>query len=149
MNHPVMVHASMNLLGSVVLDVSNNQLDAVFLDHLGTEQDEFTIIKGSVSGIEKPNLLTPLSLTPAYPNPFTLLSRLGFSLPTAGLVTLSIYDVSGRQVKALLNQNLPAGDHIAAWSGTDSRGIRVAPGVYFGVLEFDGSRRVRKLTLTR
>ncbi len=44
LDHPIM-YTSMNVLGSMVLDVSGNQLDAVFIDSAGIVQDEFTIIK--------------------------------------------------------------------------------------------------------
>ncbi len=44
LNHPVM-YTSMFTMGSMVLDVSGNRLDATFLDSAGTVKDEFTIIK--------------------------------------------------------------------------------------------------------
>lgn len=46
LNHPAM-YASINSLGSVILTVNGNQLDASFLDQNGTEKDKFTIIKGA------------------------------------------------------------------------------------------------------
>jgi len=45
LNHPVMVHASLNQLGSLVLDVNGNRLDATFLRHNGAVNDHFTILK--------------------------------------------------------------------------------------------------------
>ena len=44
LNHPAMF-ISMNVLGSVVLDIDDNRLDLAFLDHEGLVQDEFSIIK--------------------------------------------------------------------------------------------------------
>ncbi len=46
LNHPAMF-ASINALGSVVLDVNGNRLDATFLDSGGNVQDYYTLIKGS------------------------------------------------------------------------------------------------------
>jgi hypothetical protein len=42
--HPA-VYTQMDILGSMVVDISGNQLDAVFIDSTGMVQDEFTIIK--------------------------------------------------------------------------------------------------------
>lgn len=45
LNHPVMVHASLQQLGSLVLDVNHNRLDATFLRENGSVDDYFTILK--------------------------------------------------------------------------------------------------------
>ena len=45
LNHPVMV-VSMSVLGSMVLDINGNRLDAKFLDNNGNVLDDFTILKG-------------------------------------------------------------------------------------------------------
>jgi hypothetical protein len=46
LNHPAMF-VSLNLLGSMVLDIDGTRLDATFLDHTGVVRDSFTIQKGS------------------------------------------------------------------------------------------------------
>jgi hypothetical protein len=48
LNHPAMF-ISLNSLGSLVLDVNGNQLDAAFLDETGVKRDYFTILKGGDS----------------------------------------------------------------------------------------------------
>ena len=45
LNHPVMIHASLNNLGSLVLDVNGNRLDASFVRETGAVDDYFTILK--------------------------------------------------------------------------------------------------------
>jgi hypothetical protein len=45
LDHPVMVHASLNFLGSMVLDVDGNRLDATFVRSDGSTPDSFTILK--------------------------------------------------------------------------------------------------------
>jgi len=59
LNHPAMF-VSLNVLGSVVLDFSTNQLDFKFVNSSGAVQDYFTVIKGGVP----PNPPTGLSATP-------------------------------------------------------------------------------------
>ena len=46
LDHPAM-HLSVNVLGSVILDIDGNRLDATFLDQEGVVQDYYTIIKGA------------------------------------------------------------------------------------------------------
>jgi Calcineurin-like phosphoesterase/Purple acid Phosphatase, N-terminal domain len=48
LNHPAMF-LSLNSLGSLVLDVNGNRLDAAFLDHAGVRRDYFTILKGTAA----------------------------------------------------------------------------------------------------
>jgi hypothetical protein len=71
------------------------------------------------------------SLALPRPNPFARLTTLRFRLPREGAVTLEVLDLAGRSVKLLVNGTLPAGEHVAAWDGTDAGGARQAPGVYF------------------
>ena len=48
LNHPAM-YVSLNVLGSMVLDIETNRLDARYIDNAGTRRDYFTIIKGGIS----------------------------------------------------------------------------------------------------
>ncbi len=65
------------------------------------------------------------------PNPLVQRTVLSFELPVASDVALDVYDVAGRIVQSLAHGRLPAGRHERAWNGTDARGARAAPGVYF------------------
>jgi acid phosphatase type 7 len=61
LDHPAMF-VSLNVLGSMVVDVNGNQLDAKFLDNLGAVRDYFTIIKGSSSDTQVPTAPANLAL---------------------------------------------------------------------------------------
>jgi flagellar hook assembly protein FlgD len=65
-----------------------------------------------------------------YPNPFNPGTQITFALPRAGVVTLQVYDLQGREVKTLVNQRRAAGTHTVRWDGTDEAGNPVASGVY-------------------
>jgi len=69
-----------------------------------------------------------------YPNPFNPRTELRFSLAQAGPVQLVIYDVSGRQVKTLVNGVRAAGPNSVWWDGSDDSGHRVSAGVYWSKL---------------
>src|SRR4030095_3083973 len=49
------------------------------------------------------------SLSQNYPNPFNPLTNIKFAIPVAGVVTLKIYDIAGKEVASLVNRNMNAG----------------------------------------
>ncbi len=149
LNHPVML-VNRNVLGSVILDVDGDQLDAVFLDAAGAPEDHFTVVKGTAVGIGDPPLpVAGPTLETARPNPFSHRARIRYTLPAAGRVEIAVFDVSGRRVATLVDGSRPAGEHETVWDGRDEAGRTAVPGVYFTVLDLGGERRVRKLVLSR
>jgi len=78
----------------------------------------------------------------ARPNPFSSGTALHFAIPTASRVTLKVFDVNGRLVTTLVDENLSAGRHGVQW---ESAGV--SPGVYMAILQAGTERETRKLTL--
>ena len=70
----------------------------------------------------------------ASPNPLNPSTTISFVTTQSGRVTLNVYDVSGRLVKALANQTMDAGVHDVRWDGSTRAGTRAASGVYYYVL---------------
>jgi enediyne biosynthesis protein E4 len=90
-----------------------------------------------------------LSLRPASPNPFNPQTRVSFDLPRAGRATLRVYDVSGRLVRTLVDDDLPAGEHFVTWSGDDDTGRGVATGTYLLRVMQSGISKVQRVTLMK
>lgn len=67
----------------------------------------------------------------SHPNPFNPSTTISFQLVEEADVTLTIFDVVGREVISLVNDRKNAGYHSLAWHGKDSRGTSVASGTYF------------------
>ena len=65
-----------------------------------------------------------------YPNPFNPVTTLRYDLPEAGLVNITIYDMLGREVKALINQTQDAGYRSVIWDATNDYGKPVSAGIY-------------------
>jgi hypothetical protein len=65
------------------------------------------------------------------PNPFNPKTTISYYVHQAGHVELAVFDISGRVINRLVNESLGAGEHSVVWMGTDTRGGRVASGVYF------------------
>ena len=90
-----------------------------------------------------------LDLLVARPHPFTGEVRLTFTTAAAGRARMTIHDVTGRQLRSLLDTELPAGTHAQVWRGQDNGGQRLPPGFYFVRLEAGEDRMSRKLLLMR
>ena len=92
-----------------------------------------------------------LALT-AWPNPVrTGVTQVRYSLSRPGATRLIVYGPSGERVRRLLDRRIEsAGSHAVTWDERDSRGRRVAPGVYFLRLESnEGSRTARLVIASR
>jgi flagellar hook assembly protein FlgD len=85
----------------------------------------------------------------ARPNPFAGRTDLHFAVASASPVRLAIYDVSGRLVRRLVDQEMPAGEHMRSWDGRGADGSRAAGGVYFVRLEVGSFRQTERIVMTR
>ncbi len=84
------------------------------------------------------------SLQQNYPNPFNPVTRINFDIPKQGLVTLKVYDVLGREVKALVNEVKAPGVYSVDFNGTE-----LSSGVYFYKLESNGFSDIKKMMLIK
>ena len=144
LNHPAMV-VSLNQLGSLVVDVVGNRLDALFLGADGAHRDSFTVVKGATVSAPRPAPRPMLRLAPAAPNPFRATTRIPYDLPRAGAVSVEVFDLRGRRVATLTRGEQAAGPHEIAWDGRDTRGRALASGAYFMLLRFEDQSRVSRV----
>jgi|GEM_PF-5525714 len=96
-----------------------------------------------------PVIPVELVLQPAYPNPFNPTTTISYGLPKDQQVKLIIYDLTGRQVKTLVNAQQSAGMHSIQWDGTNGYGQQVSSGVYFYRLTVSRSVKTHKMLLIR
>jgi hypothetical protein len=114
------------------------------------ENDETFLRKNFDFNLEKPGKNVELSptgipeeytLSQNYPNPFSIrfgnnfsmnsVTNIVYSLPKSEVVSITIYDITGRKVKSLLREMATIGNHKTEWNGTDDFGNKVSAGVYF------------------
>jgi len=84
-----------------------------------------------------------------YPNPFNPNINIQFSIPEITNVKLDIYDIQGRIVKSLLNENMDPGIADISWNGVNDEGVLLSSGIYFVVLNMNNSTFVEKVTLLK
>jgi hypothetical protein len=91
-----------------------------------------------------------LDLEQNFPNPFNSETAIHFSVSAPGaIVSLRIYDVAGRLVAKLLDDEKVIGTRVVRWNGQDRNGEDVASGVYFYRLITPDKTLSRKLVVIR
>lgn len=79
-----------------------------------------------------------------FPNPFNPSTQIRFDLPKAGLVNLSVFDITGRKVADIMNGNMTAGKH-----SIDFNAVMFASGVYFYKIETPDFTSIKKMILIK
>jgi hypothetical protein len=94
----------------------------------------------------KPDERTPLdySLDQNYPNPFNPTTLIRFSVPRETKLTLRIYDLLGRLIDTIVDNNMQAGHHTAIWNAS-----KKASGIYFCILQTEDISKSIKLVLIK
>ncbi len=148
LDHPAM-YTSLNLLGSVVLDIDGLQLDLTFINTLGQPTDWFRLLRTDTATANDPRIVRLSRLSSVAPNPFNPRTTVEVALAEPALMQLTIYNLRGERVRQLAKVYKGAGTHRVTWSGVNDAGQAVASGVY--VLELRAGTQVdrQKLTLVR
>ena len=102
-----------------------------------------------VTGTETPKAPAATYLAQNAPNPFNPSTTIQFGLAAQGRVTISIYDVSGRLVRTLIDGPRSPGLYKETWDGRNAGGGAVASGVYFYRLRAGTFSETKKMVLTR
>ena len=90
-----------------------------------------------------------VSLGQNYPNPFNLVTSLHYYLPEDSRVNITIYDVKGKQVKTLVNDQRNAGFRTVEWNATSDAGKIVTGGLYFYMIQIGDLRQTKKMVLLK
>jgi hypothetical protein len=104
-----------------------------------------------VSPVVTPAARYPNALFQNSPNPFrgSRATAIRYSLAKKSSVTLDILDVPGRVVRTLVSGTKDPGEYTATFDGRDSRGARLASGVYFCRLRAGDFESTRKMLMLR
>jgi len=140
------------------LKVSQNLRTSNLYSTVGATEKQprrFQLLVGGTSFIqgkfEKLQLIpTDYELSQNFPNPFNPTTRIRFGLPQAGNVTLKIYNLLGKEVATLLNnEKKEAGYHILVWDSKNYMGQVVANGIYIYKFQSGSFSETRKMTLLK
>lgn len=120
--------------------------DGYFNTWSGTNADgTFYVFKRDIPlGIHNNNYPVNFSLKQNYPNPFNPTTIIKFEIPANNYVNLSIYDVTGRHIKTLLNGKKPKGSYEYELNAEE-----LSSGVYFYTLTTSAGTLTRKMILIK
>ena len=90
-----------------------------------------------------------LLLQPNFPNPFNPETHIRFQVHHSAQLKLTIYDITGRAIRTILDGNLAAGYHTLTWDGHDQQGHAMTSGIYWAVLASPTERSIIRMTLLR
>ena len=86
----------------------------------------------------------------AYPNPFNASTNLEFNISRPGKVTLDIFDISGRRVRTLAdNEDFSSGEHSLLWDGLSDRGNELPTGIYLAKVTSRGDSHSIRIVLLK
>lgn len=112
-----------------------------------THKRSYQIRVGNFTGINISNSEIPnsYSLEQNFPNPFNPVTNIKFGLPNQSLVTLKVFDVLGREIASLINnQNMQAGNYVF-----DFNAANIPSGIYFYKLTAGNFSDIKKMMLVK
>jgi 1,4-alpha-glucan branching enzyme len=99
---------------------------------------------------ENKNIITgEFHLEQNFPNPFNPSTEIIFRVPVTGNITIKIYDILGREIKTLINEEKSNGVYKIKWNGDNNWGAEVSSGIYFCRMETASYTMSRKMILLK
>jgi len=108
---------------------------------------DYIVIKyNQISGINPISNTIPLSfnLEQNYPNPFNPNTKINFSIPKKSLVQLRVYDILGREVTELVNEEVSPGEYSISWDAS-----MYSSGIYIYRIESGNFAATKKMVLIK
>ena len=107
-------------------DYTGTEIALGLEDYISSLPEEFTIL-------------------PAFPNPFNPSTTLRYGLDKDSHVTIEIYDISGKLISTLLNEEQSLGWYTLVWNCTNQQGTQVPAGLYLSRIISGNDVRTNKL----
>ena len=115
------------------------------IDTVITTKNKFTTPRKSTGVNETEQIPHQFSLNQNYPNPFNPQTMISYSLPQISNVTLKVYDLMGREVATLLNnEKKAAGNYEISFNASN-----LSSGVYFYKLQADRFIKTKQMALIK
>ncbi len=95
------------------------------------------------------NLPREVELESVYPNPFNSTTSIKYRIAKSGRVSITIHDITGREIVSLMDDHITAGQHEINWDGCNYKGFAVASGFYIVKVSSNGNTVRGKLMLIK
>ena len=101
-------------------------------------------VETSVEELHTDGVVKAFKLEQNYPNPFNPVTRIQFALANEDVVTVKVFDVTGREVATLLDQSMKAGQHVVSFDATN-----FTSGIYFYQMKTTSFSAVKQMILLK
>jgi hypothetical protein len=107
-------------------------------------EDAFSLVELNGSSVP-----VSFNLEQNYPNPFNAQTLIAFQLPQKEFAELKIFDINGREIRTLINNEVEGGIYKIKWDGLDMNGNIVSSGIYFYRLKTKSFISVKKTVMLK
>ena len=149
------------LLGSPVIDTSEDRMSSGQFGVFSFQMDDDGI-PGFYDNIVVNSLVTAVednlrgnyvpenfSLEQNHPNPFNPETQISYQLSSDGFISLTVYNLLGREIKTLVSEYQPSGYYTVSWNGKDEAGNIMPSGVYMYTLRFGNIVQSKKMIMMK
>ena len=118
--------------------------------HRGNEYRSGSLAMSLLSNSKQKDLLPKtFYVGPNYPNPFNPSTTIDIQTVFDGEFLVNVYDISGRLINTLMNENLASGFYSIKWNGQNYIGESMPTGIYFIQVESGADLSVQKIMLIK
>ncbi len=138
---------SINFMGDYIgITSANHKLWPIWMEDVTDRYQAWTTSISILTGIQPLLNELPLKFTlqQNYPNPFNPSTSIDFDLPKSTFVNLSVYDISGKKVNVLVNEDLKPGHYRVNFDGS-----KFSSGVYFYKLITNEFMETKRMVLLK
>jgi glucose/arabinose dehydrogenase len=123
-----------------------DQSNELYIIHQTTPAKIMRFSKNTSIGISGNNNILPekYSLEQNYPNPFNSMTNIKFQMLNAGIASIKVFDISGKEVSTILNNRLNPGTYEIQFNARD-----IASGIYFYTLKTDEFKETRRMVIIK
>jgi hypothetical protein len=121
-------------------------------DTLEAENAPFSLIingENALSAFAEELIPAQYALHQNYPNPFNPVTTVRYDLPESDLVTITIYDMLGKEITTIVNEVQDAGYKSIFWNATNDYGQSVSAGIYLYQIKTTGFVQTKKMILLK
>ena len=101
---------------------------------------------GGVVSLKNESIIIPkgYSISQNFPNPFNPVTTIDFSVPKYSMVTIKVFDILGREITTLINENKSPGNYSVDFNATN-----LSSGIYVYTMECDEFFYSRKMAILK
>jgi hypothetical protein len=119
------------------------------VDYVGNRGEPSGFVEATILSVDSDLIPEVFALHQNYPNPFNPLTQIRYDLPEDSDVSITIFDLMGRNIKTLLKKKEAAGFRSISWDATNQNGEPVSAGMYIYLIQANTFRETKKMILLK